>query len=316
MAVTRSAILAVLALTAAAAAASPARAAKPTAPPPAPDPQILYDATSGRNTGIWEMNADGTNVTFVFAGGDSGTWSPDGTRMALNWNNPELGLGNTYRIDADGTDPVLLDPDGAGRSSWSPAPAGSPTHDLVAYHSYTDNSLMVTSVTGGAPQLVLQGDRGGTPYCDYEMPEWSPDGDVLVVGAWCKAGVWPGYNALIVAPPLAPQDRYVLLANVSAWRPSWARQHDWLAVTASVGGVYGTYVLQLTRDLSSGRYAVASGPTLIAQGAKNAVWSPDDTKLVYEAPLPKNRGTGLFTHVLATGARTLVGSGANPDWRR
>jgi hypothetical protein len=307
-----------LALLAAAVSAPAAQAGKPRpTPTPPPNPEILYRATvgQGKNTrsGLWKMNADGSNQTFVLSGIDWAAWSPDGTQMAVNSYGPPLG-GGLYRIDADGSNPHLLDPDGLEmvreNPSWSPAPAGSPTHNMIAYTNHNKCSLMMVDASGlSAPVTLIQGDCNANGACAYLGPEWSRDGQVLAVCRHCyNSG--PGTDALMIVPLFSPEQAYVLVDNVWAVRLGWARQHDWLTFNSdsSHGWVFGTWKLDL--QLVDGRYTDPDGPTMLWTGWGAYAWSPDDSKLV------DSRSGGIYSHDLATGLRTFLAGGDVPDWKR
>ena len=319
----RFALMVVLALVLVTVSATSVRAGKPKPTPISPaNAEILYHANvkQGKTVknGVWKMNADGSNQTFVVSGADWAGWSPDGTQIAVNWPAGPQGPG-LYRVDADGTDPQLLDPDGLAmlheNPSWSPAAAGSPTHNLIAYTNNNTStskghSLMVVNADGlSAPVQVIQGDGNLNTACAYDSPEWSRDGQVLAVARHCDAE-WPETEALIIVPPFAPEQSYVLVDNVWSVRLAWARQHDWLVFSTDSrhGWIFGTWKLDL--QLVDGRYTDPDGPELLwTTGGSAYGWSPDDSKLVVSY-------SGIYTHDVATGLRTFLGGGDVADWKR
>ena len=208
-------LIAVLVLALAAAVSTTAtHAGKPTPPPPTPPPNaaIVYNGSGsvGKKAGVWKVDADGSNQAYLRYGAGCPSWSPDATRMVVNWFQAPEPYGNLYRIDADGSNPFLLDELG-GCGVWSPAPEGAPTHDLIAY-KLDDSSIMLIDAGGGTPVRLLQGTKGGSPYCNYGLPDWSPDGEMLAVIGYCDPGVWPeGWCRSNKEPvPSATNGRYIL----------------------------------------------------------------------------------------------------------
>jgi Tol biopolymer transport system component len=290
-----------------------AQAGKPTPPPPPPpppNPVIAFDGTFGKGknavTGVWKMNADGSNVTLVYRDFTRPSWSADGRQLVVN-----LGY-ELRRIDADGTNALVLATDSArpAQARWSPVTdPTSPAYNLIAYYD-TDYSLVVIGAEGGRKTKLLQGTAnplyGG---CGYNKPDWSRDGRVLVVQSLCGPTL---VDSVIIVPLDNPAGHYVLLQD-GAIQPRWARQRDALAFRRIVNDVHTTYTVELQVD-GQGTYSVAGAPTLISTDSAVPAWSPDDSKVVltwWGAP-----PGGLYTYEFATGQRTYLSSGDNPDWKR
>jgi Tol biopolymer transport system component len=158
------------------------------------DPAVSADGTriafdrfdlSGRLTGIWLMNPDGSNVVRVTtpptsaAGGDQQPdFSPDGTMIVFDRDGSDNGDGAIYVVGIDGkglrqVTPASLD---ATRPRWSPDESkflfGNPD---TASPDVGRNIYVVHA--DGSQLLALTHESGG----DFaESPAWSPDGRMIV----------------------------------------------------------------------------------------------------------------------------------------
>lgn len=103
------------------------------------DPDEI-DFADGR---IEVVDADGSNRR-VLHDGQTPTWSPDGLRIAFDWEGPPGGI---YTIRPDGTDIRFVD---AGRR-----PSWSPDGRFIAYCGGTGgNGIFVAPASGGEPRLL------------------------------------------------------------------------------------------------------------------------------------------------------------------
>jgi Tol biopolymer transport system component len=75
--------------------------------------KIAFQSSSGRNTDIWVMNADGSNQTKLLDNGMCPVWSPDGKITFI-------GEGGICIMNADGSDQKILMSVDAGSLAWSP----------------------------------------------------------------------------------------------------------------------------------------------------------------------------------------------------
>ena len=134
-------------------------------------------------TNVWVMDADGGNsfqVTDSSTGGpgssdENPSWSPDGTRLALQSRRD--GNVDIYTINLDGT--------GRTRLTEQPtddfAPAWSPDGEQIAFETLRDSSLEIFVMDAdGQDQVNLSND----PATDRD-PSWSPDGSKI---AFARAG--------------------------------------------------------------------------------------------------------------------------------
>jgi Tol biopolymer transport system component len=126
----------------------------------------------------------GSPIAITQAPGDdrSGSWSPDGARLAFDATRD----GNTevYLVEVDGSNPVRLT-DEPGED-W--APAWSPDGRRIAFAS---------DRTGIAQIFVMSPDGGNvTQLTDHEAgnnaPSWSPDGSRIAFQSWRtgEAEIW------------------------------------------------------------------------------------------------------------------------------
>jgi TolB protein len=141
-------------------------------------------------SGLYAMNADGSNVHLVVEGIPTPyAVSPDGTRIALGAVGPPTGSNysnvDLFVMHADGSERTrILDlpcdyPDYTCRNieavAWSPDgqriaySAGSQGHGFVHY-----NHVGVVNADGSGPQFVSASDTRST------QPAWAPDGQRIV----------------------------------------------------------------------------------------------------------------------------------------
>jgi len=65
------------------------------------------------------VDAGGSGLARLSAGGDRSAWSPDGTQIAfLSGGEENLEI---YVVNADGSNPTRLTTGGASHPAWSPA---------------------------------------------------------------------------------------------------------------------------------------------------------------------------------------------------
>jgi TolB protein len=138
-----------------------------------PDPDNCWRGGGTCNVGIYVMNADGSNVTFLIHGSEP-TWSPDGQRIAFTRD------GNIHIMNADGTNMTPLtdfrwNPPRPFSARW---PAWSPDGGRIVFVAQHPGS------EGGNEIYVINTDGSGLTRLTNSLgddwgPTWSPDGQKI-----------------------------------------------------------------------------------------------------------------------------------------
>ena len=156
----------------------PGAAALP--PPTGPaDNGLLAFAADGD---IWVMDPDGGDrrrLTTGPAEDRAPVWSPDGTRLAY-WSQDDVGRSSRLIVTAaDGSSPVTVLQDDAGRTSvsldWSPD--GSSVAFALCREEEACGELVLAATDGSGSDTI------GDPSIKTEVLAWSPDGSALAFGA-------------------------------------------------------------------------------------------------------------------------------------
>jgi len=162
---------------------------------------------------LWRVAANGTaaptQITHVGGDDRSGSWSPDGKRLAFDSTRD----GNTelYAIDADGTNTVRLtdEPGGDWAASWSPD--GS----KIAFTSdRTGTAQIWVMAADGSGAAQLTNDRTGALW-----PAWSPDGSRILFTAW-TTGQQQAWSMAADGTDLVNLSRSPLTVDAT-WDGSW-----------------------------------------------------------------------------------------------
>lgn len=163
---------------------------------------------------IWVMKADGTGkkrlITIADVGAEDGgpqpVWSPDGTKIGVEWPGKETTY--TYMMNTDGTgEPKRF-------IGWDLAWA--PNGRVAAYVTERDGNFDIHLMTAdGSRETRLTDD----PLWEYE-PTWSPDGSRIVFYAVSEDA----------------EDTYVMAADGTGrkkigtgWAPTWSPDGERIA---------------------------------------------------------------------------------------
>ena len=223
--------------------------------------------TGSTRSGIYLMEADGSNLRF-FAAGRSAAWSPDGQRIAYSTGSP---TGTAIKIGAisSGAPTITVGPE-TGQNDW---PAWSPDGKklvLVSDWSAYDfaQELYVVNADGSGLAQITNGFFGSVStwpkYSMYSQPAWSPDGlqlAMIVCTAWesytCDNSVigimqTDGSKIRILAPAggLARPAWSPDGASVTFARTSWGYSHTaGTFIAPAIGGE--------ARELIAGAHSLA-----------------------------------------------------------
>ncbi|NUQ63059.1 MAG: TIGR03067 domain-containing protein [Pirellulales bacterium] len=116
-----------------------------------------------RDANVYLVNADGTGLKHI-AVGAMPSWSHDGKRLTFCQYDPNRGV---WVMNADGSNPKLIDPDGWG-SDWSP------TSNEIMYTTYGNGAeICVADPDTGKRRTILSGGKYNIVYWN---PGWSADG--------------------------------------------------------------------------------------------------------------------------------------------
>ncbi|HYZ10838.1 MAG TPA: hypothetical protein VE962_02985 [Actinomycetota bacterium] len=141
-----------------------------------PDGRKLLLRVDGRQGGVWVVNADGTHpVNLSDRSGVPGgvpDWSPSGDRIAFIGKAPDDRYFGLYLMDADGSNPRRITPDG-----WEAQyPDWSPDGDRIVFTRVEDQGFDIWMVGVDGSGLVRLTDH---PAQD-NWPQWSPTGGQIV----------------------------------------------------------------------------------------------------------------------------------------
>jgi Tol biopolymer transport system component len=152
--------------------------------------QIAYDRFERcfRCTGVWLMNADGSNQHELVLDGRRPTWSPDGSRLALS-------LAGALVVDPEGN--VVLAGGGA-YAAWSPR---------GVYVVDDDRGLSIHNLETGASRVLT--------HAIVAKPAWSADGQMI-------AGEGDGLRVVIVRAKTGRLVKRLPSSDTGGGGPTWS----------------------------------------------------------------------------------------------
>jgi Tol biopolymer transport system component len=134
------------------------------------------------------MNADGSGVVHVIAGGTEPAWSPDGRRIAFTMNT-QIAIVN---VDGSGFAGLSAGADGFSTGPGDFSPAWSTDGGRIAfvrdnYPNVIPSLIYVLNVPNiGVPVAATVWSPAGD--CESSSPAWSPDGQKLLLWSFCAVG--------------------------------------------------------------------------------------------------------------------------------
>jgi Tol biopolymer transport system component len=241
--------------------------------------------------GIHLVNADGSDRNILSVASDTLTWSPDGTRLAIESCCIDFRSSITI-INADGSGRIELTQNG-GAAAWSPDGTR-----LVFVTNEADQRASISSVNAdgsGLRQLTSDGNA----------PAWSPNGTRLAFATY------RGRQALSISVINADGSGLSQLTNGIAGAPIWSPDGLRIAFVSSSAGYAGIYVINAD---GSNLIHLTDNPHVNA----NLAWSPDSTRLMFETMLWSGGRPSIY--VASTDGSQLAhltsswGSDMSPSW--
>jgi Tol biopolymer transport system component len=261
-------------------------------------------ATNGM-THIWLMNADGSGPTPLAAldGTASGpAWSPDGSKIAfssaraLDGSNAQVGNGNIWVMNSDGSDPIPLTKlPRSVRFISSSGVIWSPDGHKLAFVS--DRALDGSNRLETSNIWVINADGSGLmPLTKLTAvntfvsnPVWSPDNRRLAF-SWNRALDNAG-----AVKPVSARNTWVVNVDGSGARPltkltaelasASASDPDWSPDGSKLAFVWKDNIWVMNAD-GSGAKPLTKFIAKFRPAALNPVWSGDGTKIAFEYTSP------------------------------
>jgi len=199
----------------------------------APDgSRIAFDgAADDGHAHIFAMNADGSGLTQITSGdGDEidATWSPDGTRLAVETQRSPSGPTGIAIVDvATGELHMITENPIGGDDAF---PAWSPDGTRIAFarsrgSQQFPSAVFIVDVDGRGLQRVTP--RRLNAY----RPAWSPDGTQIIFNTNDTPERIQDAEIYIVASDGSGLRRLTHEENASAFRPTWSPDGEWILFT-------------------------------------------------------------------------------------
>jgi TolB protein len=215
----------------------------------------------GCHSGIWTMNADGTDARQLTEGGGERQWSPDGKRFAFMLKDgkerihiADVATGKLTQL-TDGSVPH-------GQLAWSP------DGKRLLYATRGGQGEVHTISADGTDDQKVTDTNGG-----WEAA-WSPDGKRITYTAFLSAPA-PGWRVFTVGADGKGRKQLTTGANADGnVFPQWSPDGNLIAFTDLVDGVFQLGVVSAAGGETK---IITSGP--LAHSCPK--WSPDGKSLCY-----------------------------------
>jgi Tol biopolymer transport system component len=229
-----------------------------------------------RDGGIWTVNPDGSDQTFLSAGG-APAWSPDGSKIVFERSE------DVWTMNADGSNQINLTnhPEIDADPAWSPD--GSEivfvSNRHWPYNQPYGTDLYIMNADGSDPTRVphnnISHDPWGNVWYRNAAPAWSPNGTKIVFEMHFET-IHLDYLAYLYSVDVDGSD----LASISdtfAYDPAWSPDGAKIAFTQT--GLFGDekgsiYIMNAD---GSNRTEFNSPSALNYDPA----WSPDGSKIAF-----------------------------------
>jgi hypothetical protein len=239
---------------------------------PGANGRIAFVSDIGGRNGVYTMNRNGGDVSFVAASSDifftfQPEWSPDGSRLVFSGD--ATGDRDIYAVNSDGSGLEQLTDHPADDQN----PAWSPDGRRIVFSSYRSGG-------GDADLYVMNADGTGvhnitsTPTAGEFGPDWSPDGRQISFDRYGTTGTQDVWTIDLVSrrqvnlTPGTPAS----FDGAAGWSPDGKN----LVFGSSREGGFDLFVM---RADGAGVHNITPGAGNESEGS----WSPDGTSIVFSS---------------------------------